>query len=597
MPPSFRRLVRRIALLAAVALGATITAPSGDAHAQGLMPGQQVPGQAGGDFQGPSGTRDVLGILGTSSPDRQPVSRSGMPTQAETGATVNAPIADVERRSGATELLPFGASLFAGTSPASSDTPNLAYVIQPGDRIAVRVWGGFDADATTAVDPEGNIFLQGVGPIRVQGVAAANLQGTIETAVSRVFTQRVYVYAVLITTHRVAVFVTGYVKRPGRYTGGASDTVLDYLVRAGGVDPARGSYRDIIVVRRDQVVATADLYRFMIAGTLPNIDLREGDRIIVGKQRSMVGVDGAARNSFLFELSGNFLGRDIIELSRPLPSATNAVVRGTRNDVPYVRYVNLEELMRLNLTDQDLVTFITDAPARTIRIKVEGSRLGPSVLIADRNIRLPEILDYIAVDNALADTKAVFLLRQTLADQQQRAITEATDRLERELFLAISATTGEAQIRASEANLVASYIRQARKTRPEGRLVVSDDDGGLASLRLEDGDTIVIPQKSQIVLVSGEVLAPQGIVFRPELRPEDYVKRAGGYSQRGSEGNFMVRRTNGQIVTDAGDLKLRPGDELIVMPRVNTKYLQIAADLITVLYQVALATRVICSDC
>jgi protein involved in polysaccharide export with SLBB domain len=537
----------------------------------------------------------MLGVFGGGQ-DRNNVARPGMPTQAEGGPGAAPPIADPERRTTRDELQPFGASLFAGTTPASSDTPNPAYVIQPGDRVAVRVWGGFDADTTSAVDPDGNIFLQGVGPIRVAGVAASGLQSTIEQSVSRVFTQRVYVYAVLITTHRVAVFVTGYVRKPGRYTGGASDSVLDYLVRAGGVDPSRGSYRDILVVRRDQVIAGVDLYRFMIAGTLPAVDLREGDRIIVGKQRAMVGVDGAARNSFLFELSGNFLGRDIIELSRPLPSATNAIVRGTRNDVPYVRYVSLDELSKLSLTDQDQVTMITDAPSRTIRVKVEGSRIGPSVLIADRNIRLPEILDYIAVDATLADTKSVFILRPSLADQQQRAITEAVDRLERELFLAISSTVGEAQIRASEANLVASYIRQARRVRPEGRLVVADEDGSLASLRLEDGDTIVIPQKSQIVLVSGEVLAPQAVVFRPELRPDDYVQRAGGYSQRGAEGNFLIRRANGQIMMQP-DTKLRPGDELVVLPRVTTKYFQIAADIITVLYQVALASRVICNNC
>jgi hypothetical protein len=279
-----------------------------------------------------------------------------------------------------------------------------------------------------------------------------------------------------------------------------------------------------------------------------------------------------------------------------LPSATNAIVRGTRNDVPFVRYVTLDGLAGMTLADQDQVTFITDAPAGTVRIKVEGSRLGPSVLVADRQIKLPEVLDYIAVDPALADTKSVFILRQSIAQQQQRALTEAADRLERELFLAISATTGEAQIRASEANLVASYIQRARRVRPEGRLVVADDEGAVAPLRLEDGDTIVIPEKSQLILISGEVLAPQAIVFRPELKAEDYVQRAGGYSQRGAEGSFLIRRANGQIFLDP-KTPLRPGDELIVLPNVSTKYFQIAADFITVMYQVALAARVICNNC
>jgi protein involved in polysaccharide export with SLBB domain len=428
-------------------------------------------------------------------------------------------------------------------------------------------------------------------------VAAGELQGAIERSIASVFTQKVYVYAVLITTHRVAVFVSGFVKRPGRYSGAASDSVLDYLIRAGGVDPARGSYRDIVVRRKDRALATVDLYQFLISGSLAAVDLREGDTIIVNRQHAMVSADGAVRNSFLFELLGNPLpGGEVRELARPLPAATNAIVRGTRNDVPFVRYVTLEGLAGMALADQDQVTFITDAPSGTVRVKVEGSRLGPSVLVADRSIHLPELLDYIAVDPALADTKSVYILRQSIAQQQQRALSEAADRLERELFLAISSTTGEAQIRASEANLVASYIQRARRVRPEGRLVVADDDGVVAGLRLEDGDTIVIPERSQVILVSGEVLAPQAIVYRPDMKAEAYVQRAGGYSQRGSEGNFLIRRANGQILLDP-ETPLRPGDELVVLPRVSTKYFQIAADFITVMYQVALAARVICNNC
>jgi protein involved in polysaccharide export with SLBB domain len=289
----------------------TTTAPSnpylGPGPFQGLQQQQQT---------APSGpARDVMGIVNPSSTTG--VTRPGESTQAEGGPTVQAPISETERPAvGAVQ--PFGASLFTGTSPASSDAPNPAYRIQTGDKVEIRVWGGFDADTTAPVDPEGNVFLAGVGPIHVAGVAASELQGTIERSIRNVFTQKVYVYAVLVTTHRVAAYVTGYVRRPGRYTGSASDSVLDYLVRAGGVDPARGSYRDITVHRKDQILAVVDLYRFLIAGTLPAVDLREGDTIIVGRQHAMVSVDGAVRNSFLFEMLDNQVpGRSVIELSRP----------------------------------------------------------------------------------------------------------------------------------------------------------------------------------------------------------------------------------------------------------------------------------------
>ena len=86
------------------------------------------------------------------------------------------------------------------------------------------------------------------------------------------------------------------------------------------------------------------------------------------------------------------------------------------------------------------------------------------------------------------------------------------------------------------------------------------------------------------------------MVYRPNFTAEEYVQRAGGYSQRGSEGHFLIRRANGQILLDP-KTPLRPGDELVVLPLVETKYFQIAADFITVAYQVALAGRVICNHC
>jgi hypothetical protein len=119
-------------------------------------------------------------------------------------------------------------------------------------------------------------------------------------------------------------------------------------------------------------------------GRLPQLRLQEGDTIVVGRQRAVVGADGAVRNNYLFEVPGRIMtGRELIEYARPLPSATNAVIRGTRNGHPFSRYASLAELAGLPLGDQDQVTFITDAPARTVRVTVEGSRIGPSVLVID----------------------------------------------------------------------------------------------------------------------------------------------------------------------------------------------------------------------
>lgn len=531
-------------------------------------------------------TQSLPNLVG---PDRL-LNRPGTETQSEGGPVATGPLGDGSRMAGVTAV--FGASLFTREATAVSDAPNPNYVIVPGDRVSVRVWGAVEAEVVGQVDPGGMLFLPNIGPIRVAGSRAGDLQRTVEAEVQKVYTSQVQVYAVLLSTQRIGVFVTGFVRTPGRFAGSAADSVVDFLVRAGGVDPGRGSYREIAVQRGGRSVATVDLYRFLIEGQLPQIRLQEGDTLVVARQRAVVGADGAVRNNYLFEVPGRAMtGRELLDYARPLPSATNAVVKGTRGGQPFSRYVTLAEVPGLTLQDQDTITFITDSPARTLRVTVEGSRIGPSVLVTDREAQLCQLLDYIAVDPVLADTRSVFLLRPSVAQQQRRAIDEALDRLERQLFLAVSPTTGVAAIRSSEANLVSSYIQRARRTQPEGRLVVVDDGGHCAPVRLEDGDVIVIPEKSQTVLVAGEVTAPRAVVWRPELKLADYVKAAGGYAPRGSDSSLMIRRASGELVLDPAELP-RPGDELIVLPKLDPKVFQIGSDLLGLIYQIAVATRV-----
>jgi protein involved in polysaccharide export with SLBB domain len=524
--------------------------------------------------------------------DDVPTARIGTTTEAEAGAFVSGPLGDPDRRPGPATAV-FGATLFTGRPTAGGEGANPNYVISTGDRISVSVWGAVDAQAQAVVDPEGNIFLPAIGPVRLGGVRAGDVQRVVEEQVRRIYTQQVQVYAVLLTPGRVGVFVTGFVRLPGRHQGSGGDSVIDYLARAGGVDPSRGSFRDIAIQRGNDTIARVDLYDFLLRGRLPAVQFQEGDTIIVARQRRLVGADGAVRNNFLFEVpagSNTLSGSALLDLAAPLPAATNAVVRGSRQGRPWSRYATLGELRRLALQDQDIVSFITDAPAPTIRVSVEGSRIGPSVLVADRDIGLCQLLNHIEVDPRLADAASVFLLRPGLAAQQRRAINEALDRLERQLFLSMSATQSVGVVRAREAELISTYIQRGRRVQPEGRLVVSDGTGRCQNLRLVDGDVIVIPERSDTVLVAGEVVSPQPIVARPGMTINDFIEQAGGLGQRGDRGQIMLRRASGQIVLNPREPP-RGGDELIVLPYLDPLYFQVAADILNLVFQSAIITR------
>ncbi len=520
---------------------------------------------------------------------QRPVERLGMPTQAEAGPTIPPPLGIPTNPATAV----FGAALFTGQPQSSSDAPNPNYILAPGDRVSVRAWGAVDSEIIGQIDPAGNLFLPNIGPIRVAGTRVGDLQQQIQGEISKVYTNQVQVYATVLSTQRIGVFVTGFVRSPGRYAGVASDSILDFLMRANGVDPGRGSYREITLLRGGRQIASIDLYGFLLEGRLPILRLQEGDTLVVARQHGLVGADGAVRNNYLFEPGshGPLTGRELINYARPLPAATNAVVRGVRGAQPFSRYMTIQELAGQQLLDQDTVTFVADVAARTIRVTVEGSRLYPSVLVADRDMPLCQVLDHVAVDPALADTNGVFLLRPSLAAQQQRAINEALDRLERQLFLSTSATPSVSDARTAEANLVSQYIGRARRVQPDGRLVVMSGEGRCSPVRLEDGDIIVIPQRSQTVLVQGEVNAPQPVVWHEGWSATDYVRAAGGLTDRGRESYLMLRRPSGETIYQPS-APPRPGDEVIALPYLDPKIWAIGRDFFTMLYQVALGVRV-----
>lgn len=154
----------------------------------------------------------------------------------------------------------FARQTFAGFNPD--------YRIGVGDSITLQMWGAYEFSQTLVVDAQGNLFVPQVGPVRVLGAANAELNDVVRDAVKRVFQNNVNVYANLEVSQPVKVFVTGFVRRPGLYNGLSSDSLLTYLDKAGGVDPSRGSFLDIRLLRNGKVRQMVNLYDFLFQGRL-----------------------------------------------------------------------------------------------------------------------------------------------------------------------------------------------------------------------------------------------------------------------------------------------------------------------------------------
>lgn len=106
-----------------------------------------------------------------------------------------------------------------------------------------------------------------------------------------------------------------------------------------------------------------------------------------------------------------------------------------------------------------------------------------------------------------------------------------------------------------------------------------------------DDDVIVIPERAETILVSGEVTAPQAVIWAPNLTIANYVERAGGYTSRGNGRNIMLRRASGEILLDPREGP-RPGDELIALPVLDPKLFQVTRDVLQLIFQTALSARI-----
>ena len=389
---------------------------------------------------------------------------------------------------------PYGANLFQGNFGQGG----AAGAIAPGDRVVLRLWGGsLNVDTILEVSPAGQLDIPEVGQLNVTGLAQDKLQDALRSKLAASGHADSQIYLAPMDAQPITLFVTGNVPKPGRYSGSAADPLLSYLDKAGGIDAGRGSYRNIQVRRNNQVVTTVDLYPFIREGSMPPIRFQNGDIIVVPDKGPTVTVTGKVRTSARFELpEGKTSGASLLKLVDPDSSASHIAIKGVRNGKPYNTYLPLGELASLQLADGDSIELLADAAGNSV------------------------------------------------AERQKKAIADSLRRLEESALTASSASTEESQIRAKEAEMIAKFVERAKAVEPEGVVVLSDGQK-IGDITLEDGDVIVIPAKSDVVLVSGEVMMPQAMLWSKNNDLDDYIKGAGGYNSRADQDTVLVMHPNG----------------------------------------------------
>ena len=493
----------------------------------------------------------------------------------------------------------FGASLFQGKFGNETFTGfNPNYQFSVGDQVRLQIWGAKEFNDILTVDTQGNLFIPGVGPLKVQGTRNADLIPALKRKVSEKFLNNVEVYATLEGAQPVKVFVGGNVLSPGLYSGHAADSVLFFLDKAGGIDPERGTFLDIAIKRGGEVLKTVNLYDFLLKGELALTQFLDGDVIFVDRRKSTISVEGSVHNSYQFEFETEVVpGARILEMAHPHSNATNVSIRTEKKGEIVSFYMPLADAAARMLSDGDHLFIVPDAVPKTVEIRIEGEHEGPSRIVLPYPANLQSALEELQ-PSVRSDKDSIQLFRKSISLRQREMLRESLDNLERKILTARSSSAQEAQIRTAEAELLLKFIERARKVQPKGQVVLSfwKNPG---EVYLEDGDTLHIPAKSSLVMVHGEVLYPNAQLHDKKFSFQEYINRAGGYTANADKSNVLFFRRDGSIdnvrysrSSFKGSRSVNAGDEIVVLPKADVKSLQLAKDISQIVYQIAIATRV-----
>ncbi|WP_374674458.1 polysaccharide biosynthesis/export family protein [Ideonella sp.] len=538
----------------------------------------------------------------------QPTPNAGVPT-AGTAASPTAPVpvgAPVVAPAPVTAPLPasptattgarpvvFGSQMFSGRFGAVTFSGfNPDYQLAIGDRVLVRLWGATVYEAVQPVDAQGNIFIPNVGPVKVVGVRNGDLNQLVDNSVKKVFRANVGVYATLEAAQPVKIYVTGFVRAPGLYGGLSSDSVLYYLDRAGGIDTDRGSYLAVDVMRNGKLRARIDLYQFLLKGEIAALQLQDGDTIVVPPRRHAVVVAGEVLNPYQFELSKpQVTASELMALAQPRSSATHISIVRSIGAERRSEYHPIETAGNVVIQGGDEVAFTADKYPATILVRIEGAHLGERSFVMPYGAKLKDVIARLK-PAPQANISALQLYRRSVAARQKESLDQTLRGLEVTALTGRSSTMEEANLRKTEADLILQFVERARQIQPKGQVVLSAKDQQGETI-MEDGDVVRLPEVSNLVAVSGEVTFANTLVYSPSYSVDDYVELVGGYTQRSDRTKTLLLRPDGSIAPYGS--APGPGDEIIVFPKVETKWVEVARGITSILYQLAISAKVLTS--
>ena len=402
----------------------------------------------------------------------------------------------------------FGRDIFNNKDLTFEPSMNIAtpqsYVLGPGDAVSVDVYGASQKTFNCTVSPDGQIVIEGFGPINVGGLSISQAKARIRNTLgSRYRSSRINLS--LGQTRTITVNVMGEVKAPGTYTLSAFATVFHALYMAGGTNDL-GTLRNIHIYRNNRLISVCDIYDYILNGKMTgNVRLHDGDVISVGTYDCLVNITGKVKRPMYYEMKKNESLQTLLKYAGGFAGdAYKKSVRVNRKTGREYAVFNVDEfdMSSFRIADGDSVSVDSILPRYENTVEIKGAVFRPGMYQMGEGIN------------------------------SVRTLIQHAEGLTEEAFTA---------------HAVMHRMKEDRTLKVISVDVAGIMDGRVADIPLQENDVLFIPSKQEAltertITIQGEVQYPGIYKYADNETLEDFVLQAGGLLETASTVKVDVAR-------------------------------------------------------
>jgi len=334
-----------------------------------------------------------------------------------------------------------------------------------------------------------------------------------------------------------------------------------------------------IQITRSGKIETYDLMRFYRLGdSSQNPFLKDGDVVFVPAIKYFISISGGINLPGELEfVEGDKLGT-IIDLSLGFTfDADISKVQLYRYKENRIDYDVLNYDLKANpafwdlpLKADDRILIFSDSEIRTRqRIKIYGQVKNPGEYVIDANTTLYEILQQAGGCTKRGDIKSMVYYNENInADPDP--------------YLELLMQRSMSEMTPLEYSYLRNNLMQLKGKYSIDPVKMINSEGKEANPYLLDGDRIYIPEKIDMVWVSGQVKNP-GMISWVEGKDWDYyIQAAGGYTNNRKTGKGrIIRGSSGNWVKPGKNVAIRAGDTIFVPAQTDRSMWTDVKDIVT----------------